>query len=117
MSSNTNLLSLIISDAQAADPAPAGAAGGLMSFLPLVIIFIIFYFLLIRPQTKRAKEHREMVSKLAKGDEVVAAGGILGRVTEVADVYITVEVADGLAIKVQRHAVTQVLPKGTVKGA
>lgn len=119
MSSNNNLLSLIISDAQAADPAPApaGAAGGLMSFLPLIIIFIIFYFLLIRPQTKRAKEHREMVSKLAKGDEVVAAGGILGRVTEVGDVYLTVEVADGLAIKVQRHAVTQVLPKGTVKGA
>ena len=117
MSSNSNLLSLIISDAQAADPAPAGAAGGLMSFLPLIVIFIIFYFLLIRPQTKRAKEHREMVSKLAKGDEVVAAGGILGRVTDVADVYITVEVAEGLAIKVQRHAVTQVLPKGTVKSA
>lgn len=117
MSSNNNLLSLIISDAQAADPAPAGAAGGLMSFLPLIIIFIIFYFLLIRPQTKRAKEHREMVSKLAKGDEVVAAGGILGRVTDVGEVYLTVEVADGLSIKVQRHAVTQVLPKGTVKGA
>jgi len=118
MTVQENLLSLIVSDAHAADPAPAGsAAGGLMSFLPLVIIFVIFYFLLIRPQSKRAKEHREMVAKLAKGDEVVAGGGILGRVTDVSDVYITVEIADGVAIKVQRHAVTQVLPKGTVKGA
>lgn len=118
MTVQENLLSLIVSDAHAADPAPGGgAAGGLMSFLPLVIIFVIFYFLLIRPQSKRAKEHREMVAKLAKGDEVVAGGGILGRVTDVSDVYITVEIADGVAIKVQRHAVTQVLPKGTVKGA
>ena len=118
MSLNTNPLSLIVSDAHAADPAPAGAAsGGLMSFLPLIVIFVIFYFLLIRPQSKRAKEHREMVAKLVKGDEVVAGGGILGRVTDVSDVYLTVEVAEGVAIKVQRHAVTQVLPKGTVKGA
>jgi preprotein translocase subunit YajC len=118
MTAQENLLSLIVSDAHAADPAPAGgASGGLMSFLPLVVIFVIFYFLLIRPQSKRAKEHREMVAKLAKGDEVVAGGGILGRVTDVGEVYITVEVADGVAIKVQRHAVTQVLPKGTVKGA
>jgi preprotein translocase subunit YajC len=113
-----NLLSLIVSDVHAADPAPAaGAAGGFMSFLPLIIIFVIFYFLLIRPQSKRAKEHREMVAKLAKGDEVVAGGGILGRVTDVSESYITVEIADGVAIKVQRHAVAQVLPKGTIKGA
>jgi preprotein translocase subunit YajC len=118
MTVQENLLSLIVSNAHAADPAPAGgAAGGLMSFLPLVIIFVIFYFLLIRPQSKRAKEHREMVAKLAKGDEVVAGGGILGRVTDVSDIYITVEIADGVAIKVQRQAVTQVLPKGTIKGA
>lgn len=113
-----NILSFIISSAHAADPAPAaGPASGLMSFLPLIIIFIIFYFLLIRPQSKRAKEHREMVAKLAKGDEVVAGGGILGRVTDVSETYLTIEVADGVAIKVQRHAVTQVLPKGTVKDA
>jgi preprotein translocase subunit YajC len=112
------LLNLVISSAHAADPAPAaGMAGGFMSFLPLVIIFVIFYFLLIRPQSKRAKEHREMVAKLAKGDEVVAGGGILGRVTDVSESYITVEIADGVAIKVQRQAVAQVLPKGTVKGA
>jgi preprotein translocase subunit YajC len=112
------LLNFVISSAHAADPAPAGgAASGLMSFLPLVIIFVIFYFLLIRPQSKRAKEHREMVAKLVKGDEVVAAGGILGRVTDVGESYITIEVADGVSMKVQRHAVAQVLPKGTVKGA
>jgi len=112
------LLNLVVSSAHAADPAPAaGPAAGIMSFLPLVIIFVIFYFLLIRPQSKRAKEHREMVAKLAKGDEVVAAGGMLGRVTDVSETYITVEVADGVSIKVQRHAVTQVLPKGTIKGA
>jgi preprotein translocase subunit YajC len=114
---NINLLSLIVSDAHAADPAPAaGLGGGIMQFLPLVVIFIIFYFLLIRPQSKRAKEHREMVAKLAKGDEVVAGGGILGRVSDVSDSYVTVEVADGVAIKVQRAAVAQVLPKGTIKG-
>ena len=115
---NLNVLNLIVSDAHAADPAPAaGFGGGLMSFLPLIIIFVIFYFLLIRPQSKRAKEHREMVAKLAKGDEVVAGGGILGRVTDVSDSYVTVEVADGVAIKVQRAAVAQVLPKGTIKAA
>jgi len=115
---NLNILNLIVSDAHAADPAPAaGFGGGLMSFLPLIIIFVIFYFLLIRPQSKRAKEHREMVAKLAKGDEVVAGGGILGRVTDVSDSYVTVEVADGVAIKVQRAAVAQVLPKGTIKAA
>jgi preprotein translocase subunit YajC len=118
MTSPENFLSLIVSDAHAADTAPAaGPAAGFMSFLPLVVIFVIFYFLLIRPQSKRAKEHREMVAKLAKGDEVVAGGGILGRVTDVGETYLTVEVADGVAIKVQRLAVTQVLPKGTVKGA
>lgn len=114
---NLNILSLFISDVHAADPAPAAAGGGIMSFLPLIIIFVIFYFLLIRPQSKRAKEHREMVAKLAKGDEVVAGGGILGRVTDISDSYLTVEIADGVSIKVQRAAVAQVLPKGTMKGA
>jgi preprotein translocase subunit YajC len=115
---NLNILSLIVSDAHAADPAPAaGLGGGIMSFLPLIVIFVIFYFLLIRPQSKRAKEHREMVAKLAKGDEVVTNGGMLAKVTEVGDGYLTVEIADGVAIKLQRAAVTQVLPKGTIKGA
>jgi preprotein translocase subunit YajC len=118
MSAPSNLLNLVISDAHAADPAPAGQPGaGFMSFLPLIIIFVIFYFLLIRPQTKRAKEHREMVAKLGKGDEVVTSGGLLGRVTELDEAYLTLEIASGVAVKVQRHAVTQVLPKGTIKSA
>ena len=114
------LTSLVMSSAQAAEPAPAAPVpqgGGLMSFLPLIIIFVIFYFLLIRPQQKRAKEHREMVTKLAKGDEVVTNGGLLGRVTDLDDSYLSVEIASGVTVKVQRQAVAQVLPKGTIKGA
>jgi preprotein translocase subunit YajC len=117
MSLHQDLLSLVVADAHAADPAPAGAAqgGGLMTFLPLIIIFVIFYFLLIRPQSKRAKEHRDMVTKLAKGDEVITNGGLLGRITDLDDNYLTVEIASGVAVKLQRQAVLQVLPKGTLK--
>lgn len=117
MSLHENLLSLVVADAHAADPAPAGAAqgGGLMTFLPLIIIFVIFYFLLIRPQSKRAKEHRDMVAKLAKGDEVITNGGMLGRIADLDDNYLTVEIASGVAVKLQRQAVLQVLPKGTLK--
>ena len=119
MSLPNTLLDLFISSAQAADAAPAETAqqGGVMAFLPMIVIFVIFYFLLIRPQTKRAKEHKAMVSALAKGDEVVVGGGMLGRVTDLDENFITVEIASGVAVKFQRHAVTQVLPKGTVKGA
>lgn len=108
-------MNFLISEAWAADPAPAAANGGLLSFAPLVIIFVIFYFLLIRPQSKRAKEHRGMVAALAKGDEVVTSGGILGRITDVAEQYLTVEIADGVTVKVERATVTKVLPKGTIK--
>ena len=108
-------MNFLISEAWAADPVPAAANGGLMGFLPLVVIFVIFYFLLIRPQSKRAKEHRAMVAALAKGDEVVTSGGILGRVTEIAEQYLTVEIADGVAVKIERATVSKVLPKGTVK--
>jgi len=102
--------------------AYAQAAGGaqpsaLTSLLPLVLIFVVFYFLLIRPQTKRAKEHKAMVAALAAGDEVVTSGGMLGRITEVGDQFLTVEVAEGVRVKVQRHTVTSVLPKGTLKSA
>jgi preprotein translocase subunit YajC len=108
-----------ISTVHAADPAPAAPAGAapgpsLASFLPLIIIFVIFYFLLIRPQSKRAKEHKAMVAALAKGDEVVV-NGMLGRVASLDDSILTVEIAKGVEVRVQRHAVTQVLPKGTVK--
>ena len=86
-----------------------------MSLLPLVIIFVIFYFLLIRPQTKRAKEHRKMVEAMAVGDEVVTNGGIAGKVTKVGEQFVAVEAAEGVELKVQKHAIATVLPKGTLK--
>lgn len=101
--------------------AHAQAAGGqgspILSFLPLILIFVVFYFVLIRPQTKRAKEHRNMVAALAAGDEVVTGGGILGRITAVDEQFVTVEVADGVELRVQRHTVGAVLPKGTFRAA
>jgi len=95
------------------------AGGGQQSPFPSLLfmgaIFVVFYFLLIRPQTKRAKEHKAMVAALAVGDEVVTSGGMLGRITEVGDQFLTVEVAEGVRVKVQRHTVTSILPKGTLK--
>ena len=118
MSVHENLLNLVVADAHAADPAPAGASPGGILGSPLIMIavmFALFYFLLIRPQSKRAKEHRDMVTKLAKGDEVITNGGLLGRITDLDENYLTVEIASGVAVKMQRHAVLQVLPKGTLK--
>ncbi len=106
----------LISSAHA-QAAGAAQPNALMQMLPLVLIFVVFYFLLIRPQTKRAKEHRAMVAALAVGDEVVTGGGLLGKVTEVSDQFLTVEIADGVAVKIQRHTVQSVLPKGTLKSA
>ena len=100
-----------------AQAAGAAQPNPLMQMLPLVLIFVVFYFLLIRPQTKRAKEHRAMVAALAVGDEVVTGGGLLGKVTEVSDQFLTVEIADGVAVKIQRRTVQSVLPKGTLKSA
>ena len=85
------------------------------SMLPLVLMFVVLYFVMIRPQMKRQKEHRTMIEALAKGDEVATAGGVLGRVTRLGDTYIAVEVASGVEIQLQRSAVVQVLPKGTLK--
>lgn len=110
-------MDLLISTAYAQAAAAPTAQSQLLGFLPLVLIFVVFYFLLIRPQTKKAKEHREMVSKLASGDEVVTAGGILGKITEVSDTFVTLEIANGVQIKVQRFQVAQLMPKGTLKGA
>ncbi len=87
----------------------------LASLLPLIILVVLFYFLLIRPQMKRAKEHRNMVSSLDRDDEVVTGGGIVGRITDLGDQYLTVEIAEGTEVKVQRDTVTSVLPKGTMK--
>ena len=101
-------------------PAYAQAAGAsqgdlLTTMLPMVAIFVVFYFLLIRPQQKKAKEHRAMLEALEKGNEVVTAGGVVGRITRIADPYVTVEIAPGIEVTVQRQAVTQLLPKGTLK--
>jgi len=102
--------------AQAAAPAatPAGA-GGLMSFLPLVLMFVVLYFIMIRPQMKRQKEHKAMIDALAKGDEVIIAGGVLGKIAKMGDAYVHVEVSQGVELQVQRASVLQVLPKGSVK--
>jgi preprotein translocase subunit YajC len=103
-----------------AQTAPAAATGGdmqssFMSLLPLVLMFVVLYFVMIRPQMKKQKEHRAMVEALAKGDEVATAGGLLGRVTKLGDNYLGVEVAPGVEVQIQRTAVVQVLPKGSIK--
>jgi preprotein translocase subunit YajC len=92
-----------------------GAESSLMSFLPLILMFGVLYFIMIRPQMKRQKEHRNMLSAMAKGDEVVTNGGIVGKVTKVSDAYVGVEIAEGTEITVQKGSVTTILPKGTIK--
>lgn len=106
-------MSFFISDAMAA--APQGQADPLTSFLPLIIIFVVFYFLLIRPQSKKAKEHKQMVESLAKGDEVVTNGGMLGRITKVGDNFLDLDVGNDVIIKIQRQSVGNLMPKGTIK--
>jgi preprotein translocase subunit YajC len=103
-----------------AQTAPAAAAGGdmqssLMGMLPLVLMFVVLYFVMIRPQMKKAKEHKSMVESLAKGDEVVTAGGVLGKVSKLGDSFLGLEIANGVEIQIQRSAVVQVLPKGSIK--
>jgi preprotein translocase subunit YajC len=100
--------------AQAQSGAP-GQSGGMLQIGMLVLMFVVFYFLLIRPQTKRAKEHRALVAALEVGAEVVTNGGILGKVTELGEQYLTLEISDGVNVKIQRVMVQQVLPKGTLK--
>ena len=107
-------MDFFISNAYAQD---AAATGGLMSFLPLIVIFAVFYFMLIRPQMKRAKEHKQLVAQLGKGDEVITNGGLLGKITDVSDSFVTLELADNLQIKLQRSAVANIMPKGTIKSA
>jgi preprotein translocase subunit YajC len=113
---NTKELNVFISNAFAADAATAGgAAGGLMQFLPLVLMFVVLYFIMIRPQMKRQKEHKAMLDALTRGDEVVVGGGILGRVTKVGEGVVHVELAKDVEVQVQRPSIVQVLPKGTIK--
>lgn len=97
--------------------APAGQPSFIATILPFVILIAVFYFLLIRPQTKRAKEHREMVSALKANDEVVTGGGILGRIKKVGDAWLTLEVADGVELKVRKDSVSALMPKETYKNA
>ena len=103
-------MNFFISDAWAQG---ADAGGSLFSLLPLVVIFVLLYFLLIRPQQMRAKQHKEMVAALKKGEEIVTNGGLLGKVTEVSDNFVTVEVSSGLNVRIQRQSISQVMPKGT----
>jgi preprotein translocase subunit YajC len=106
------MLDFFVSNAWA---APAQQEPGLASFLPLIILFAVFYFLLIRPQLKQAKQHKQLVSELGKGDEVATTGGLLGKIKEVGDNFITVEIAKDTEVKIQKNAVSMVLPKGTLK--
>ena len=98
-----------------AQAAPGGAGGGMESIFLIVAMFAVLYFLMIRPQMKRAKEHKAMVDGLQKGDEVVTAGGVLGRISKMGDAHVTLEIAPNVEIQVQRSAVQTVLPKGTIK--
>ncbi|MDX2417770.1 MAG: preprotein translocase subunit YajC [Xanthomonadales bacterium] len=107
-------MDFFISNAYAQD---AASPTSLMSFLPLIVIFAVFYFMLIRPQMKRAKEHKQLVSQLSKGDEVITNGGLLGKIIDVSDSFVTLELAENLQIKLQRQAVANVMPKGTIKSA
>ncbi len=106
-------MNFFVSDAHA--QAAGGDPGGFATLLPLIFIFALMYFMVIRPQMKKAKEHRAMVEALAKGDEVITSGGIAGRITELGDVFATVEIAPNTQIKLQRSAISAVLPKGTLK--
>jgi preprotein translocase subunit YajC len=102
-----------------AQTAPAAAGGdmfsSLTSMLPLVLMFVVLYFVMIRPQMKKQKEHRTMIDAIAKGDEVVTVGGVLGKVAKMGDSYLALEVASGIELQVQRSAIVQVLPKGSIK--
>lgn len=105
---------MLISNAYA-QAAGGDPSGGLMGLLPLILMFVVLWFLMIRPQMKRAKEHKAMVEALAKGDEVVTGGGIAGRVTDVGDSFVQIEIAPNTVVAVQKQAVATVLPKGTLK--
>ena len=106
---------MLISSAFAQTGGAAPAGSGLMGLLPIVLMFVVLYFIMIRPQMKKQKETKAMIDALAKGDEVVTTGGLLGRVTKLDDTLLTLQIAPGTEVQVQRAAVIQVLPKGTVQ--
>ena len=104
-----------MSEAFAQTAAPAQQGMDWIGLMPLVLLFVLLYFLMIRPQMKRAKEHKTMTEALQKGDEVVTGGGVLGRITKVGDNYVTLQVAENVEIQVQKAAIQTMLPKGTIK--
>jgi preprotein translocase subunit YajC len=110
-------MDFLISSAYAQAADGAAQPNPLLSFLPLLVLFAVFYFMLIRPQMRRAKEQRTMISALAKGDEVVTNGGIAGRIDDIGDSFVTLEVASNVKVKLQKNAVSMVLPKGTLKSS
>ncbi|HET8900219.1 MAG TPA: preprotein translocase subunit YajC [Rhodanobacteraceae bacterium] len=113
-------MDFLISAAQAQTAGAAAAqpaGGGLLGLLPLLALGVVFYFMLIRPQSKRMKEHRKMLTQLAVGDEVITNGGVAGRVQALGESFTTIEVASGVQLKVQKQAISQVLPKGTLKSS
>lgn len=103
--------------AQAAPAAGGDPTSGLMGMLPIILMFVVLWFLMIRPQMKRAKEHKAMVEAMQKGDEVLTNGGIAGRIEDLGESFVSVEIATGVSIKVQKNAITAVLPKGSLKSA
>ncbi len=108
-------MNFLVSNAYA-QGAPAAAQGGGLSQIVILVVFVgLFYFMLIRPQQKRMKEQRDMLAKLANGDEVATTGGLLGRITDLGDTIVTLEIASGVNVRVQRAQISQVLPKGTIK--
>jgi len=107
---------MLISLAHAADGLPADMMGSLTQFLPLIVIFALFYFMMIRPQMKRAKEQKNMLESLQKGDEVVTAGGELGKIVKVSESYVSLEIAENVVVHMQKSAIQTLLPKGTIKG-
>jgi preprotein translocase subunit YajC len=106
---------MFISTAYAQATTAAAPEQSLLGMLPLVLMFVVLYFVMIRPQMKRQKEHKAMIEAVAKGDEIVTAGGLIGKISKLGDTFIHLEVANGVELQVQRSAISQVLPKGTVK--
>lgn len=108
-------MSFFISDAMAQQAPATGGEPGMINFIFLIALFLIFYFLLLRPQIKRAKEHKKMTEALAKNDEVVTSGGIAGKIVKIEDSFVTLQIAAGVEVQVQKSAIGSLLPKGTVK--
>ncbi len=106
---------MLISNAYAQTAAAAGPMDSVMQFLPIILMFAVLYFLMIRPQMKKAKEHKALLESLAKGDEVVTQGGLAGRIAKVGDDFVTISIADNVDIQMQKAAISLVLPKGTLK--